>query len=588
METGGRSAGLRVCGPVGLPLLLCISALILVSLPAAEAAAPRFRLPRQEVEGFPPPRQDIAKVAIGERLFLETRFAQFFFAHANGDANALLTNGDPAVATSVTTTQPLPGPFAGFSMNCRACHLVAEQRAAGRGHRTYADFARRSPVPARSDGRTFTARNSPAMVNASIPRETPFFLHFDGEFTSLEALIKGTLTGRNLGWLPDERAQAVRHIARVIRDDNGQGPLAREFGGHSYRHIFAGTDESLGDEGERFRLPEDYRLNIATASDNQILDAIARLIGAYSESLFFSRDEANEYDASPYDAFAETNQIPRRVSPGQSVHYYNRHVSDLAANLKEPTYVIGTNNLAPPAPGRFKTLAQEFRFGPEELAGMRIFFALARHTPNAPARKGRTGNCAACHHAPDFTDHGFHNTGATQEEYDALHGAGAFLRLAIPSLAERRARPEAFLPPSAAHPHARGPFLDIPATERPGSTDLGLWNVFANPDQPQAQERIRTLLNGEARPAPDEVLLPRTIALFKTPGLRGLAFSAPYLHNGSKDTLEDVIRFYIKTSAQARAGTLRNADPALAGISLTEDDIAPLAAFLRALNEDYD
>ena len=135
---------------------------------------------------------------------------------------------------------------------------------------------------------------------------------------------------------------------------------------------------------------------------------------------------------------------------------------------------------------------------------------------------------------------------------------------------------------------SRTEIADLPATDRPGHTDLGLWNVFANPDRPEAQASLRLLLIGDDKPVPDEVLLPRTLALFKTPGLRGLAFSAPYLHNGSKDTLEDVIRFYRKTSAQARAGTLRNADPALAGIFLTEEDIAPLAAFLRALNEDYD
>ena len=112
--------------------------------------------------------------------------------------------------------------------------------------------------------------------------------------------------------------------------------------------------------------------------------------------------------------------------------------------------------------------------------------------------------------------------------------------------------------------------------------------MFGNPDQPDAQGALRTLLLGEEKSLPDSQLLPRTIALFKTPGLRGLAFSDPYLHNGSKDTLEDVIRFYIRTSALARAGKLRNADPELSGILLDDDDVAPLAAFLRSLNEDYE
>jgi hypothetical protein len=41
-------------------------------------------------------------------------------------------------------------------------------------------------------------------------------------------------------------------------------------------------------------------------------------------------------------------------------------------------------------------------------------------------------------------------------------------------------------------------------------------------------------------------------------------------------------------SALARAGKLRNPAPELSGIFLKETDIAPLAAFLRALNEDYE
>jgi hypothetical protein len=40
-------------------------------------------------EGDPP------QVAVGERLFLETRFSQFFFARSGGNANAVLPAGDP-------------------------------------------------------------------------------------------------------------------------------------------------------------------------------------------------------------------------------------------------------------------------------------------------------------------------------------------------------------------------------------------------------------------------------------------------------------------------------------------------------------
>ena len=568
-------------------LLLVVTA----SIHAADARQPprRFKIPRAIVPGFIEPRQDPATVAIGERLFLETRFSQYFFAHSGGDANATLPSGDPVVDTTVTTNRPLPGPFAGHAINCRACHLVNEHRDAGFGNRTYADYARRSPVPARSDGQTVTVRNTPPMVNSTAPREHDLFLHWDGEFVSGEDLVRGTLTGRNLGWLPGEQVQAVKHIAHILRDDNGRGPLAREFGGYSYTHLLAGKDPELGEETERFRLPEELRLDVKQATDQQLLAAVARLVSLYTDSLIFSRDERTEYDSSPYDCFLETNTIPRRPDPGMTLSYYNRNVHDYVASIKDPVFVTPTNGYNIPLNGRFKTLTQEFAFGPQELLGMKIFFTQARFATNSARRPNHgIGNCVTCHNAPDFTDFKFHNTGVAQDEYDSLHGSGAFLKLEIPNLAARNADPDRWLPATGKHPRARGPFLDIPAADKPGRTDLGLWNVFANPDQPRSQAALRQLLNGESRPQPDDVLLPRTIALFKTPSLRGLAFSGPYLHHGKADSIEDVIEFYLRMSRLARDGKVRNSDPDLSGILLKDEDIAPLAAFLRALNEDYE
>jgi hypothetical protein len=176
-----------------------------------------------------------ADVNIGERLFLETRFSQYFFTNSGGDVNLETANavppGDPLVATLETITGSVPGPFAGQAMNCRQCHLVDEEGygAFGNqtlGNRTYADFARRSPIPVRDDGRTQTPRNAMTLVDAFIPRNVPVFLHGDGQFASAHDLIIGTLTGRNYGWQPGENATAVHHIATIIRNDNAQGYLA--------------------------------------------------------------------------------------------------------------------------------------------------------------------------------------------------------------------------------------------------------------------------------------------------------------------------------------------------------------------------
>jgi cytochrome c peroxidase len=82
-------------------------------------------------------------------------------------------------------------------------------------------------------------------------------------------------------------------------------------------------------------------------------------------------------------------------------------------------------------------------------------------------------------------------------------------------------------------------------------------------------------------------VLPRTIALFKTPTVRDLAHSGPYMHTGRMDSFEDVIQFYREFSKKARQGKVRNADPEMREIQLDESAIIPLAAFLRSLNEDY-
>jgi cytochrome c peroxidase len=83
------------------------------------------------------------------------------------------------------------------------------------------------------------------------------------------------------------------------------------------------------------------------------------------------------------------------------------------------------------------------------------------------------------------------------------------------------------------------------------------------------------------------VLLDEAIARFKTPGLRDLGHSAPYMHNGQFTTLENAVGFYLGTSDKARAGTLRNGINAVRGIALLPADIGPLVAFLKSLNEDY-
>ena len=164
----------------------------------------------------------IADQNLGERLFNDTRFSQYFAAHMTG-VNAPLAVGDPVVTTVETINGPLPGPFAGQAINCRSCHFVTEfQGVPNAGNRTYADFIDHSPLPRPLNGFTTTPRNAMQMVGSLQPHTGPSFLHFDGEFATPEDLVKATFTGRNFGWDPTQYQQAVAQMALVIRQDDGR------------------------------------------------------------------------------------------------------------------------------------------------------------------------------------------------------------------------------------------------------------------------------------------------------------------------------------------------------------------------------
>jgi hypothetical protein len=387
-------------------------------------------------EDFDPPEQ-----SIGERLFLETRFAEYFAANMT-DINAPLAVGDPVVAQVQNVNGgPMPGPFIGQSINCRTCHFVDEfQGVPNAGNRTYADFTTRSPIPLPMNGFTLTPRNATQMVGSLQKHTGPTFLHFDGEFATPQDLVRGTLTGRNFGWAPDQFQQALAHIARVIREDNGKGALASNYGKFFRRH-----DVSWHREAHARAVPAappQYRLDVASASDQQILDTVAALISQYMESLLFQQDQHGRYIGSPYDVFLKINNLPRQPDPGESDPQYMTRLAQAIAALPNPKFVDGKL-------GKFQFHAQPFTFGATELAGLKIFLATAN---GAVDGSQHAGNCAACHVPLNFTDFRFHNTGESQEEYDAAIGAGAFAALAIPSLATRAANYDAYLPASANHP----------------------------------------------------------------------------------------------------------------------------------------
>ncbi len=552
-------------GIVAYAFVLC-AAIYLAGCSSGQAPPPRL-----EVEHAP------ADQNIGERLFVETRFAEYFAANSTG-INTPLAVGDPAVSQVQNVyTGPMPGPFAGTSINCRSCHFVVEfQGVTGAGNRTYADFTSRSPLPLPMNGFTNTPRNSMQMVNSLKPHSGPTFLHFDGQFADPTDLVQATLTGRNFGWAADQAQQAISHIAAVIRQDDGNNIPAAEYGCNlSYSVIFLGTDPRIPPDCQ---LPPEYRLDVTKATDKQIVDDISELIAQYMAGLLFKTDENGNYYASPYDVFLRINHLPTQPKAGETDQQYTQRLYQQVAELSNAIFVDGSY-------GTFKYHAQPFAFGATELAGLKIFLSAA-----AGAADGyqHAGNCAACHTAPNFTDFRFHNTGVAQEEYDAANGAGAFAALDIPTLAQRNQNFDQYMPVSANHPFASEQFRHAAVAGSPQYADLGLWNVYQNPDIPNPQTQLQSLICAVAKNCAVDQGLAGTIAQFKTPTLRDLEDSAPYFHNGSKLKFSDVVQFYVTNSQLARQGLLRNSPAEFQSMSLSQSDVQALVAFLESLTEDYD
>lgn len=170
--------------------------------------------------------------------------------------------------------------------SCSSCHMTDQSP---EGARAFTDFLTKSWVPWRTgDPRRDGLRNAPTILDLS---EAPR-LHYDGEFTSLEGLARGTLTGRSMGWLAGEETEAAEYFHAVILADSGSGKEP------SYRKAFTSA----------------YNADIATISSSETLGLASKSLAAYMRTLRSGRN-------TPYDQFIKANGLPAapegREKPGE-------------------------------------------------------------------------------------------------------------------------------------------------------------------------------------------------------------------------------------------------------------------------------
>ena len=140
-------------------------------------------------------------------------------------------------------------------------------------------------------------------------------------------------------------------------------------------------------------------------------------------------------------------------------------------------------------------------------------------------------NCSSCHGVPLFSDFSFHNLGVPVNEKFATD---AERQIAFRYQQRKRGIPE--------------------AEYRAATDDLGLFYVTKLDDD-----------RGK----------------FRTPFLRDLAYTGPYMHNGTFSSLEQVVQFY-----NAGGGSHENKDARLVKLGLVSAEVADLVEFLLTLSGD--
>jgi cytochrome c peroxidase len=169
--------------------------------------------------------------------------------------------------------------------------------------------------------------------------------------------------------------------------------------------------------------------------------------------------------------------------------------------------------------------AEKEAMSADQQAGFRLFTGKA--------------NCSSCHLITDesalFTDNAMHNTGIGYQR--SMSNPSAQTQVQIAPGKHITVRTDAVADASETPPN-----------------DIGLYEITENPD-----DRWK----------------------YRTPTLRNVALSAPYMHNGSISTLEEVIEFY-------NGGGIENEllDPLLRPLNLSDQESDQLLAFLRALTGD--
>ena len=408
------------------------------------------------------------------------------------------------------------------------------------------------------------------------------FLHADTIVNDIKTLILESTTP------PSIKHKEIRNLHKL----HGAGDNKENYAYLSYETRTKSLDSRLGKSADLFNNIKNTPMGLP-AVDSAILDKITREKIQLGRQLFYDRRLSHnntfscamchiaEQGFTSHElatAIGFEGRTVRRNAPTlYNIAYAQRLFHDARENMLEQQIwgpLLARNEMANPSVGRVieKVKAiSDYRdkfssiYKGESVNISNLGDAIASYerslisansnfdrwyfgkVKNALSKKAQAGyrlfagkaGCTTCHTIEKnfalFTDQKLHNTGIGY-----LH-----------SMQKSPARRDVLVAP--------GTWLKIDAkvikdSSEPRLNDLGYYEITNDPD-----DRWK----------------------YKTPSLRNIALTAPYMHDGSLSSLGDVVKFY-------NTGGIRNEllDPLLQPLNLSPNEIEQVVAFLNNLNGD--
>ncbi len=297
--------------------------------------------------------------------------------------------------------------------------------------------------------------------------------------------------------------------------------------------------------------PTDSVLGVLAAPEGGLQTTYAALIQAAFAPRFWDTTDIIAYDPSGVATAAHAPGRPLRANEFTLMEANFALFFGLAIQLYEATLISDQTPYDRYQQGDTSALSAQ------QLRGQHLFMNVVQ--------------CVACHAGAEFTN-------ATVSQFFAVAPEGG---VDVGALIERMATADNTL----------------------GIYDLGFYNIGVRPTaedvgiggldslgNPLSASRLAQLgtpigppltLNPPVNPSEYAAVA----GAFKAPGLRNVALTAPYMHNGGMATLTQVVEFYARGS-DFRQQNLHDLAPAIMPLPINRADVDDLVAFLNALTDE--